>query len=55
MDPHDDSILWKDYERHQTKQPEKVFDFLQRIVGDFPGVPNDRISIFITGSGGNMV
>ena len=40
---------------HQTKQPEKVFDFLQRIVGDFPGVPQERIRIFITGSGGNMV
>ena len=55
MDPRDDSILWKDYERHQTKQPEKVFDFLNRIVGDFPGVARDRMRIFITGSGGNML
>ena len=44
MDPHDDSILWKDYERHQTKQPEKVFDFLQRIVGDFRACPTTGLA-----------
>ena len=55
MDPRDDSILWKDYERHQTKQPEKVFEFLNRIIEAFPAVPQDRFRIFITGSGGNML
>ena len=55
MDPRDDTILWKDYERHQTKQPEKVFDFLNRITAAFSDVPQDRIRIFITGSGGNML
>lgn len=54
MDPKTDEILWKDYERHQTKQPEKVFDFLKRITAAFP-LPQDKLRIFITGSGGNML
>ena len=54
MDPETDEILWKDYERHQTKQPEKVYEFLKRIVEAFP-LPHDKIRIFITGSGGNML
>ena len=55
MDPETDEILWKDYERHQTKQPEKVFEFLKRIEEDFPTLPQDKFRIFITGSGGNML
>ncbi len=54
MDPSTDEILWKDYERHQTKQPEKVFEFLQRIRDEFQ-VPDDNFRIFITGSGGGML
>ena len=54
MDPQTDEILWKDYERHQTKQPEKVFEFLKRIEEAFP-VAHDKIRIFITGSGGGML
>ena len=54
MDPETDEILWKDYERHNTKQPEKVFEFLQRITEAFP-LPQDKVRVFITGSGGNML
>ncbi len=54
MDPETDEILWKDYERHQTKQPEMVFEFLQRILAAFP-LPQEKIRIFITGSGGTML
>ena len=54
MDPDTDEILWKDYERHQTKQPEKVNEFLQRISEAFP-IPDDKFRIFITGSGGTML
>ena len=54
MDPRTDEILWKDCERHQTKQPEKVFDFLQRIEQAFL-LPQDKLRIFITGSGGGML
>ncbi|MDP7223798.1 MAG: BadF/BadG/BcrA/BcrD ATPase family protein [SAR202 cluster bacterium] len=54
MDPRNDEILWKDYERHETRQPEKVLDFLNRIEADFP-LPTDRFRIFITGSGGKIL
>ena len=54
MDPDTDEILWKDYERHQTKQPEKVFEFLKRIEEAFP-LPHEKMRIFITGSGGTML
>ncbi len=54
MDPDTDEILWKDYERHETRQPEKVFDFLKRIEEAFP-IPQEKLRIFITGSGGNML
>ncbi len=54
MDPSTDEILWKDYERHQTKQPEKVFEFLQRIRDEFT-MPDENFRIFITGSGGGML
>ncbi|MGH9830846.1 MAG: hypothetical protein ACREDR_47170, partial [Blastocatellia bacterium] len=31
VDPVTDEILWQDYQRHETKQPEKVLEFLTRI------------------------
>src|ERR1700686_2180325 len=31
LNPADDKILWRDYQRHDTKQPEKVLEFLQRM------------------------
>lgn len=48
-----DEIVWRDYQRHDTKQPEKVLEFLKRIEKDIPGFKTDRTRIFITGSGGN--
>ncbi len=36
VDPVADKILWKDYQRHDTKQPEKCLEFLTRIETDFP-------------------
>ncbi len=54
MDAATDEILWKDYERHQTRQPEKVHEFMQRIQAEFP-LPSDKMRIFITGSGGTML
>ncbi|MCC6833283.1 MAG: CoA activase [Thermoleophilia bacterium] len=54
VDPVTDEILWSDYQRHETKQPEKVLEFLTRIETDFP-VDHDRIRIFITGSGGGGI
>ncbi len=49
-----DEILWQDYQRHETKQPEKCLEFLTMIESDFP-VPYDEMRIFITGSGGSGI
>jgi predicted CoA-substrate-specific enzyme activase len=51
VDPVKDEILWQDYQRHETKQPEKVLEFLKRIEAEFP-IPHQNIRIFVTGSGG---
>ncbi|HRX86800.1 MAG TPA: BadF/BadG/BcrA/BcrD ATPase family protein, partial [Phycisphaerae bacterium] len=48
-----DEILWKDYQRHDTKQPEKVLEFLGQIEAAFPDVPRSAYRLFITGSGGS--
>lgn len=54
IDPAKDDFLWHDYQRHETKQPEKVLEFLQRIEKEFQ-LPPDRFRIFITGSGGGGI
>jgi activator of 2-hydroxyglutaryl-CoA dehydratase/predicted nucleotide-binding protein (sugar kinase/HSP70/actin superfamily) len=54
VDPTEDQILWKDYQRHDTKQPEKTLEFLQRIEKEFQ-LPADHFRIFITGSGGGGI
>ncbi len=43
--------VWQDYQRHETRQPEKVLDFLRRMERDVRlGPTNARV--FVTGSGG---
>ena len=54
VDPASDEIIWQDYQRHETKQPEKVLEFLKRIGDAFPIAP-EKIRIFITGSGGSGI
>ena len=54
VDPAKDEILWQDYQRHETKQPEKCLEFLTMIETDFP-IPHDEIRVFITGSGGSGI
>ncbi len=44
-------VVWKDYQRHETRQAEKVMEFLLRIEQEFGG-DTSRYSVFITGSGG---
>jgi activator of 2-hydroxyglutaryl-CoA dehydratase len=51
VDPVTRQILWSDYQRHQTKQAEKVAELLTRIGQDFPRLPAGAIRCFITGSG----
>ncbi|MCA9671469.1 MAG: CoA activase [Myxococcales bacterium] len=55
VDPVSDEILWKDYQRHDTKQPEKCLDFLRRISAEFPDVPRQAFRLFMTGSGGSGI
>src|SRR5579872_6281735 len=51
LDPATKQILWSDYQRHHTKQPEYVLGMLETILGAFPDrAPND-FKIFLTGSG----
>ena len=49
-----DEILWQDYQRHETKQPEKVLEFLKRIEDEVGVAPNNA-RVFITGSGGGTL
>lgn len=48
----DGEVLWKDYRRHNAKQPEKVREFLLEIDERFPG---RELSTFVTGSGGRAI
>jgi activator of 2-hydroxyglutaryl-CoA dehydratase/predicted nucleotide-binding protein (sugar kinase/HSP70/actin superfamily) len=52
VDPVSDEVLWKDYQRHDTRQPEKVLDFLAAIARALPDVPRNAYRLFVTGSGG---
>ena len=54
MDPATDEILWKAYARHQSKQPEKVAEFLRHIEDAFT-LTQGTARIFITGSGSRMI
>jgi predicted CoA-substrate-specific enzyme activase len=53
VNPINDEILWKDYQRHETKQPEKVLEFLQQIETALPDIAHNTYRMFITGSGGS--
>jgi predicted CoA-substrate-specific enzyme activase len=50
----DDRVLWRDYQRHGTKQAEKVLEFLNRMRDDC-GLSAERDRIFLTGSGSGVV
>jgi len=56
VDGETDLILWRDYQRHETKQPEKVLEFLKRAGDEVPGFAaacrGQAVRAFITGSGG---
>ena len=54
MDVATQNILWSDYQRHDTKQPEKCLEFLKRMEAD-TGIKADETRIFITGSGGSGI
>src|SRR5579883_453289 len=45
-----DQIVWQDYQRHETKQPEKVLEFLKRMEAEL-GINEQNTRVFMTGSG----
>ena len=49
-----DQIIWQDYQRHETKQPEKMLEFLKRMEEEV-GIAPHNCRIFITGSGGGAL
>ena len=53
IDQATDQIVWSDYQRHDTKQPEKCLEFLKRFDGEVPELKPENTRMFITGSGGN--
>lgn len=54
VDAATDAILWQDYQRHETRQPEKVLEFLRRMEAE-AGISPENTRIFITGSGGGTI
>jgi predicted CoA-substrate-specific enzyme activase len=50
----DEQILWQDYQRHNTKQAEKVLEFLLRMESECSLIP-ERDKIFFTGSGAGFI
>jgi predicted CoA-substrate-specific enzyme activase len=49
-----DTTIWQDYQRHETRQPEKCLEFLRRMEAD-TGISPQNTRIFITGSGGGTI
>ena len=54
VDAATDQILWQDYQRHETKQPEKTLEFLRRMEAD-TGINRHNTRMFLTGSGGTVI
>jgi predicted CoA-substrate-specific enzyme activase len=54
VDAATDQILWRDYQRHETKQPEKTLEFLKRIEAEV-GINRHNTRMFLTGSGGGSI
>ncbi|HUF44410.1 MAG TPA: BadF/BadG/BcrA/BcrD ATPase family protein [Aestuariivirgaceae bacterium] len=49
-----DNVVWRDYMRHDTRQAEKVLDFLSRIEAEC-GLEVGSDLIFFTGSGAGLI
>src|SRR6476646_4114543 len=54
VDAATDQVLWQDYQRHETKQPEKTLEFLKRMEAEV-GIDRHNTRIFMTGSGGSGI
>ena len=54
VDATTDEVLWLDYQRHETKQPEKTLEFLKRMEAEV-GISRHNTRMFLTGSGGTGI
>src|SRR5246500_2704 len=54
VDAATDQVLWQDYQRHETKQPEKTLEFLKRMEAEV-GIDRHNTRMFVTGSGGGAI
>src|ERR1700678_3984220 len=54
VDTNTDQVLWQDYQRHETKQPEKTLEFLKRMESE-AGISAHNTRMFMTGSGGGPI
>src|ERR1700678_3256244 len=54
VDAATDKAIWQDYQRHETKQPEKTLEFLRRIEKEV-GINSHNTRMFMTGSGGGGI
>src|SRR5579872_5229329 len=54
VDAATDTALWQDYQRHETKQPEKTLEFLKRMEAEV-GIDRHNTRMFVTGSGGGSI
>jgi predicted CoA-substrate-specific enzyme activase len=54
VDAASDETLWQDYQRHETKQPEKTLEFLKRMEAEV-GIDPHNTRMFMTGSGGGAI
>src|SRR6201987_4496645 len=54
VDAATNKTIWQDYQRHETRQPEKCLEFLRRMEAE-AGIAPGNTRIFITGSGGGTI
>src|ERR1700744_4645656 len=54
VDAATDRTIWQDYQRHETRQPEKCLEFLRRMEAE-AGIAPGNCRMFITGSGGGTL
>ena len=54
VDAATDQILWQDYQRHDTRQPEKTLEFLRRMEADL-SINKHNTRVFMTGSGSSSI
>jgi predicted CoA-substrate-specific enzyme activase len=54
VDAATDEMVWSDYQRHETKQPEKTLEFLGRLEAEL-AISGKNTRMFITGSGGAAI